>query len=1063
MVQQIQTTVTQVDRSLLNTPSTSAQTAIAITATFTTEPIQDSLEFWLQELGLPFEIQFAPYNQVFQQLLDPTSLLSQNQAGINVVLIRLEDWIRTEANITYESLRHKIERNATDLVTALQNAVSRSQTPYLVFLCPASPNTTANRELAQFFSEMETFITQAVAKIEGIYVTTAAELNRFYPVPNYYDAPADQLGHIPFTSSYFTVLGTAIARKIYTLKMSPHKVIVLDCDQTLWQGVCGEDGPLGIAIDPPRRALQEFMVKQAQQGMLICLCSKNVEEDVIAVYDQRTDMPLTRSHIVAWRINWQPKSQNIKSLAQELNLGLDSFIFIDDNPVECSEVQANCPEVLTLRLPTEVATIPQFLNHVWVFDHLRVTESDQQRTTLYKQNVERDRLRQQSLGFAEFLASLELNIQISPMQSPHLPRVAQLTQRTNQFNATTIRRSEAEIQQFCQVTGNRCLVVEVSDRFGDYGLVGVILSQATAEALEVDTFLLSCRVLGRGVEHQMMVQLGELAQAQGLTQVNVPYVPSQKNQPILDFLEAVGSQFKQPISAGYSFSFLVDYAKSLTYKPNNAEQTPQSERKLTALNSTLSHAKGDEVSQSVRWHRIAQELREPEQILRSIEARSQRQRPENQVSFVAPGSETEKILCDIWTKALHLESVGIHDNYFELGGSSLLAVSIFTNIATIFAKNLPITTLIAAPTIAQLATILERSQDHDNQCWPSLVPLRSTGYKTPLFFVHGGFGDVLGLTNLAKHIDPAYPFYGLRGIGLDGIQDLPNTIPEIAARYLTEIRAVQPHGPYFLGGQCSGGTIAYEMAQQLQAEGEEVALLALLDTPHPQLENYFATRYRFYQSNRALLYRKKEPLFYIFHLIYYRWKINYHLQQLLQQKSIKQLDYILSYCQKGLRQLSNKFGCQQTPNVQTNSARSQATVKMSNQRSNSKQPVTQPPAKLQAIEAQNALVKQHFFERLIHALQAYQPQPYDGKIDFFLPTLNSYTATAYPHQPQSFFPHLKPVHTFPKLLFGWDDLARQGMAIHEFESTHIGMIREPSVQALATSLNACLDAYPCHC
>ena len=128
-------------------------------------------------------------------------------------------------------------------------------------------------------------------------------------------------------------------------------MIVLDCDNTLWKGVCGEDGPLGVEVTAPYRALQEFMIGQMNAGMLLCLCSKNNEKDALDVFDQRTDMLLKREHLVSWRINWKSKSENIKSLAKELNLGLDSFIFIDDNPVDCADVKINCPSVLTLQLP----------------------------------------------------------------------------------------------------------------------------------------------------------------------------------------------------------------------------------------------------------------------------------------------------------------------------------------------------------------------------------------------------------------------------------------------------------------------------------------------------------------------------------------------------------------------------------------------------------------------------------------------------------------------------------------------------------------------------------------
>ncbi len=1050
MVKQIETKMASQNESCSPKDNhTNADRTIAIAATFTVEPIEEQLNFWLKELALPGKVKLAAYNQVFQELLDPSSLLSGNQDGVNVVLVRWEDWIRDEKDTKLANLQNKIERNLKDLVTALQTAAGRSKTPYLVYLCPNSPAIETDRRWTSFLEEMSAYLRSELAGIEGIYLTTAQELAAIYPVDNYYNEQGDKRGHIPFTTEYFTALATAIARKLYTITSSPHKVIVLDCDNTLWKGVCGEDGAMGVKIDPSYEALQQFMVAQSEQGMLLCLCSKNVEEDAIEVFKRRPEMPLKLEQLVAWRINWQPKSENIESLAQELNLGLDSFIFIDDNPVECSEVKANCPEVLTLQLPQETTTIPRFLQHVWAFDRLKVTDADKQRTTQYKQNAAREQLKSQTLNFQQFLAELELNIAISQMQPGQLARVSQLTQRTNQFNATTIRRSEAEIQQFCQE--GKCLVVEVSDRFGDYGLVGVILFKIDSDVLKVDTFLLSCRVLGRGVEHRMLAKLGEIAAEQGLNQVDFPYIPSSKNQPLLNFVEAVGSQFQQerdcataqPSDRGYIFSFPVDYAQSLSYKPGIAE--PETKKKSTNTTSSLSKTNiVRQRSKSDCLSYIAKQLYDAKSILQAIETQAPLQRPNISEAYTPPRTDTEQHLADIWAQVLRLERVGINDNYFDLGGTSVLAVSIFTQIDTIFGKNLPITTLIEAPTVAKLAQIIEKTTD-TNSPWSSLVPIRPNGNKSPLFFVHGGFGDVLGLTNLAKYLNPDYPFYGLRGIGLDGIQELPDSIEEIASQFIAEIKTVQPQGPYFLGGQCSGGTIAFEMAQQLKASGEEVALLALIDTPYPQLENYFATCVRFYQSNKPLLYSKKDPLYYIFTVLRYRWKIAYHTRELLQLKPAERSAYVLNYLNKGLGLIDKK----RSPSNRITSDLDK--TQSPGQAANIKPTVQQNSAK-------QAWIKQRFFESFIKALQNYQPQPYDGKIDYFLPILNSYAAIAKPNQLQTYLPHLKPVKAFPKLLFGWDEFVTDNMEIHKFESTHLKMIREPMVQNLAKVLNARLDS-----
>src|SRR6185295_4990675 len=190
-------------------------------------------------------------------------------------------------------------------------------------------------------------------------------------------------------------------------------------------------------VSAPYRTLQEFMVGQMRAGMLLCVCSKNNEKDALEVFERRTDMALKREHFVAWRINWGRKSDNLESLAGELGLGLESFIFIDDNPAECADVRSRCPGVLALQLPQDGERIPAFLDHAWAFDHAAPTEEDQNRTRMYRENAERHKLREQACSLKEFINGLELRVEIAEASEEQLARVSQLTYRTNQFNFTT--------------------------------------------------------------------------------------------------------------------------------------------------------------------------------------------------------------------------------------------------------------------------------------------------------------------------------------------------------------------------------------------------------------------------------------------------------------------------------------------------------------------------------------------------------------------------------------------------------------------------------------------------
>ncbi|WP_081694816.1 MULTISPECIES: non-ribosomal peptide synthetase [Planktothrix] len=703
-----------------------ANQKIAITATFTSEPVEDSLSYWLKAMGFPDSIEFAQYNQVFQELLNPASLLATNHNGVNVILVRFEDWQETENRLQpipktavkaeffqNENSRSRelgenitqIEQTVKDFANALKTATTRSPNPYLVCICPPSPtDETAFNGLHEKLQEQ---LEIELQKNPSICLIKSQELLKTYPVQEYYDPYGDELGYIPYNLTFFTALGTILARKILALKSSPYKVIALDCDNTLWSGICGEDGVKGVKIDAPFRALQEFIIAQQATGKLICLCSKNQPDDVFAVFEQHPDMLLKRNHLVNWRINWQEKSQNLQSLAEELQLGLDSFIFIDDNPVECAEVRANCPEVLTLQLPQESEKIPQFLDHIWAFDQLQTTQEDQQRTNLYQQNIQRQRLQEDSLSFEDFLTQLNLEIEISPIQTEELTRVAQLTQRTNQFNLTTIRRSESQIKQLCNSGELDCRGVKVKDRFGDYGLVGLLLFTAQEDSLIVDTFLLSCRVLGRGVEHQMLAYLGTVAQEKRLAKVELFYKPTPKNKPIWDFLTGIEKGLLQEKKDGVLFEFPAQIASETIFSPRSNLDSLEQKTKISLGETT---AKSDSLSYRILnyqfFENIAQNLCNPELILQEIVSQQQRQR-QLDGEFVAPRTPPEKAIASLFAEVLKLDRVGIDDDFFELGGDSIRGAILINKLQAQLSEIIHFVVLFDQKTVRGLAAYLE--------------------------------------------------------------------------------------------------------------------------------------------------------------------------------------------------------------------------------------------------------------------------------------------------------------------------------------------------------------------
>ena len=804
---------------------------LTVAATFTAEPLADVLEFWMGELGLPAAVAFAPYGQVFQQLLDPTGLMSRNRRGAHVVLVRPEDWLRALPGSRVGAgadAAGVLERSAAELVEAARGMAARSGTPMIVAVCPDSPASRSSRDRRGPLERAAARIVEGLADAPGVSVIAPGDFE-LYPVADAHDARRDRLGHIPYTPAFFAAMGTLLARRIHALLLPPHKVVVLDCDNTLWKGVVGEEGVDGITIPPPWRALQRFMAELAGRGFLLGLCSKNAEADVLEVLDRRPDMVLRREHLVTWRVNWQPKSQNLRSMAVELNLGLDSFIFVDDNPVECAEVRAGCPEVLTLRLPVD-GDIEGFLRHVWAFDRPRVTAEDRQRTAMYRQEAERSRFLKEAPTIVEFLAGLGLEITIAEPADGQVGRVAQLTQRTNQFNFTTARRNESEVRGLAG-SGLECLAVEVRDRFGDYGLVGVMIFGVRGEAMEVDTFLLSCRVLGRGVEHRMLAELGEIARARGLSRVVATLLSTRKNRPARDFLEGVAAAYGREIEGGLRYEMPTEFAAAVAYRPEEGPAAVDAGDAAEAEASGSARAAAAEAGRkSERFERIAAELADAEQILEAIRTRTGRRRPRpaDASPAVPPRDATETALAGIWADLLRIEPVGVRDNFFDLGGTSLLAVNLFAQVERRFGRELPLTSLLEAPTVEGLARLVSGARTAD-----SMVLIRPGGGRPPLFLVHDGDGETMLYRNLALRLDPGHAVYGLQPYAAGGVPMAHTRIPEMAAYHIGKMRAVQARGPYLLGGMCAGGVIAYEMARQLAAAGEAVAMVALLDAADP--------------------------------------------------------------------------------------------------------------------------------------------------------------------------------------------------------------------------------------
>ncbi len=387
--------------------------------------------------------------------------------------------------------------------------------------------------------EMFNHALAAISRIQpGVFIFDLARAACEHGLQDWHDPKLYFLARVPFGASAQITIAKALVRTLRAALVPSAKVLVLDLDGTLWGGVLGEDGVGGIALGDEYpgnvfKAFQRYLRTLKQRGVLLAIASKNNEADVDELFARHADLELRLEDFAAVRVNWREKSENLRALASELNVGLDALVLFDDSPFEREEVRSALPEVKVLDMPESPLGFIAAIEDSGVFDRLAFSAEDRQRTELYREQAVRVAAEKTASSSAEFLQSLGLVATIGAVDSVTLPRVAQLLAKTNQFNLTSRRHGAAEIQAMIDADAI-VLWLRLADRFGDHGLVGAAIALAEAGAARVDTFLLSCRVIGRGAEAALLAELARRASARAEVLVG-EYVPSAKNAQVAEF------------------------------------------------------------------------------------------------------------------------------------------------------------------------------------------------------------------------------------------------------------------------------------------------------------------------------------------------------------------------------------------------------------------------------------------------------------------------------------------------------------------------------------------------
>ncbi len=364
-------------------------------------------------------------------------------------------------------------------------------------------------------------------------------------IAHLHDARYETLARMYFSPRGAKVLSEAIERHVSASLKTPKKVLVVDLDNTLWGGVLGEDGPEGIkvggeGIGHAFLRFQRALVSLKENGFLLAICSKNNESDALAVLGEHPDMILRSKDFVAHRINWLPKAENIKSIAEELGLGLNSFVFFDDSAFEREQVSSVLPEVDILPVPSDAANYLQTLANYRGFDTHRVTDEDRLRLQMYQQESQRRELQKESGSIEDFYRSLKMKAVLGRVSEGTFARTFQLVHKTNQFNLTVKRYTEDDLRELVSGPDSSVYTLRLSDQLGESGLTGVVAVRQHCEDWEIENLLLSCRIIGRTVEYALVRWIADQASRAGAKRLIGRFVPSKRNQVAANFLSNAG-------------------------------------------------------------------------------------------------------------------------------------------------------------------------------------------------------------------------------------------------------------------------------------------------------------------------------------------------------------------------------------------------------------------------------------------------------------------------------------------------------------------------------------------
>ncbi len=525
---------------------------LAVMGDCATQHLATALRGYGIHAGLGLSILDTDYNQIDAQVMDAASELytfAPNAVLIQMCTEKLYEAFcaaplnrrASFAEDTYERIRRIWEQ----LNSQIRTTVFQCNFPFMddgafgQYGCKTADSFLFQQRKLNFL------LMQGCQEVKNVYLIDLDAIQATCGREKFSDPKLYYIAKMPISVDVLPEVAKKVIDQIQALRGITKKCVVLDLDNTLWGGVIGDDGLSGIQIGELGLGhafsdFQSWLKELKNRGLLLAVCSKNNEPAAKEPFEKHPEMVLRLEDFSMFVANWEDKAGNIRSIQKNLNIGMDSLVFLDDNPFERNLVRSMIPEITVPELPEDPALYLQYLRSLGLFETASYSAEDAGRTQQYRQQAERAVFESSFQSYEDYLEGLDMKAVAAPFDPFHYPRIAQLTQRSNQFNLRTVRYTEAEIEALSQDDSHICLYFTLKDKFGDHGLISVVILDKLEDSLFVSEWLMSCRVLKRGMEEFIINKILQTAADHGFRKVVGEYIPTPKNAMVKDLYEKMG-------------------------------------------------------------------------------------------------------------------------------------------------------------------------------------------------------------------------------------------------------------------------------------------------------------------------------------------------------------------------------------------------------------------------------------------------------------------------------------------------------------------------------------------